>query len=66
MKEMHLSPEELRDRYHKEKLQRFLQGYLLRFKRTRPTDPFKSKTITTPPAQEILSCRAFSDLFNKG
>ncbi len=72
MKEIHLRLEDIRNRYHREKLQRFLQGYPLRFKRTRPRDPFKSKAMvewlikTTPPAQEILSGRAFSKLFKRG
>ncbi len=72
-KEIILSLEEVRKRYYREKLERLRSGYPLKFRRTRKRNPFKSDAMVewllriTPPAEDILSGKAFSELMrNKG
>lgn len=71
-KEIVLSLEEIRRKRYEAKLERLRRGYPLRFKRTRPRDPGKEEAFVewllriTPPARDILSGKAFSELFRKG
>ncbi len=64
-----ISLETLDEEYKKEKLFRFKSGYPLRFKRTKPRDEEKRKALieflikVTPSAEDILSGKAFSELF---
>jgi len=63
--------ESVSEEYKRAKLERFKRGYPLKFKRTKPREKFKSKALlnfflrTTPPARDILSGRAFSELFKR-
>lgn len=71
MREISISLENIRQRYYEEKLKRLEMGYPLKFRRTRPRDPFKSKAMVewllriTPPAKVILSGDAFDRLFRE-
>ncbi|GAB6065821.1 hypothetical protein JCM9492_09130 [Aquifex pyrophilus] len=70
-KEITLNLEKIEKEYNKVKIERFKKGYPLRFKRTRPREKFKSDALIefllkiTPPAKDILSGKAFSELFKK-
>ena len=70
-KKFSLSFSEIEERYKKESLERVKKGYPIKFKRTKPREEFKEKTLvefwirTTPPAKEILSGKAFSKLFRE-
>lgn len=71
MREINISLEDIRQRYYEEKLKRLEMGYPIKFRRTRPRDPFKSKAMVewllriTPPAKDILSGEAFDRLFKE-
>ncbi len=71
MREINISLEDIRRGYYEEKLKRLEMGYPLKFRRTRPRDPFKSKAMVewllriTPPAKDILSGEAFDRLFRE-
>ncbi len=66
-----LSLKEIKPAYTQAKLERLQKGYPLKFKRTRPREKFKKGELVkfllniTPPAENILSGRAFSKLFTK-
>ncbi len=68
-KEIVLSLKEIKKKYHEAKLERLKNGYPLKFRRTKPRDPEKEKALlewllkNTPPAEDILSGKAFEELF---
>ncbi|QWK20610.1 MAG: hypothetical protein KNN13_04645 [Hydrogenobacter thermophilus] len=71
MKEKVLSLEEIEKRYFEEKLNRLREGYPLKFRRTKPRDPRKREAMVKwllrviPPAEDILSGKAFEELFRR-
>lgn len=68
MKEITLRLNDLKNIYFKEKLNRLNSGFPDRFKRTKPRDREKEKALlnfllrVTPPAEEILSGKAFKKI----
>jgi len=70
-KDMVLSLKDIQRRRFEEKLWRLRNGLPLKPKRTKPRDPEKSEAYidflvrTTPPAKDILSGKAFSELLRK-
>jgi len=70
-KEIILNLEKIEEEYKKAKIERFKKGYPVKFKRTKPREEFKRDALMeflvriTPPAKDILSGKAFSELFKK-
>ncbi|RUM31377.1 MAG: hypothetical protein DSY42_02870 [Aquifex sp.] len=70
-KEIILNLEKIEEEYRKAKIERLKKNYPVRFKRTKPREKFKRDVLIeflvriTPPAKDILSGRAFSELFKK-
>ena len=70
-REIILNLEKIEEEYKKAKIERFEKGYPLKFKRTKPREKFKSDALVeflvriTSPAQDIVSEKAFSELFKK-
>jgi predicted ATP-dependent protease len=67
-----LSLKDIERLYFEEKLRRLQGGFSLKLKRTKPRDPEKRQALiefiikSIPSAQDILSGKAFSELFRKG
>ncbi|WP_164930554.1 hypothetical protein [Aquifex aeolicus] len=70
-KEIVLSLEKIDEEYKNARIERFKKGYPIKFRRTRTREKFKSDTLVeflvriTPPAEDILSGKAFSELFRE-
>ena len=68
-REVILSLSKVDEEYKKAKLERLKKGYPIKFKRTKPREKFKKEALVeflvkiTPPAKDILSGEAFSELF---
>ncbi|WP_461828703.1 hypothetical protein [Aquifex sp.] len=68
-REVILSLSKVDEEYKKAKLERLKKGYPIKFKRTKPREKFKKEALVeflvkiTPPAKDILSGKAFSELF---